>query len=73
MYILHKTFNDLLVCDKCCEEIRDDEKIIKRLIDNEKSNQLYEAGIGYAKSMGYDAVGKPHAWAASSAADNYCR
>jgi predicted RNase H-related nuclease YkuK (DUF458 family) len=41
--------------------------------DNEKSNQLYEAGIGYAKSMGYDAVGKPHAWAASSAADNYCR
>lgn len=39
----------------------------------EKSNQLYEAGIGYAKSMGYDAVGKPDAWAASSAADNYCR
>ena len=41
--------------------------------DSEKSNQLYEAGIGYAKSMGYDAVGKPHAWAASCAADNYCR
>jgi predicted RNase H-related nuclease YkuK (DUF458 family) len=41
--------------------------------ENEKSNQLYEAGIGYAKSMGYDAVGKPDAWAASSAADNYCR
>ena len=40
---------------------------------SEKSNQLYEAGIGYAKSMGYDAVGKPDAWAASSAADNYCR
>jgi predicted RNase H-related nuclease YkuK (DUF458 family) len=40
---------------------------------NEKSNQLYEAGIGYAKSMGYDAVGKPNAWAASCAADNYCR
>ena len=38
MYILHKTFNDLLVCDKCCEEIRDDEKIIKRRIENEKSN-----------------------------------
>jgi predicted RNase H-related nuclease YkuK (DUF458 family) len=41
--------------------------------ESEKSNQLYEAGIGYAKSMGYDAVGKPDAWAASSAADNYCR
>lgn len=40
---------------------------------SEKSNQLYEAGIGYAKSMGYEAVGKPDAWAASSAADNYCR
>jgi predicted RNase H-related nuclease YkuK (DUF458 family) len=40
---------------------------------SEKSNQLYEAGIGYAKAMGYDAVGKPHAWAASCAADNYCR
>jgi predicted RNase H-related nuclease YkuK (DUF458 family) len=40
---------------------------------SEKSNQLYEAGIGYAKSMGYDAVGKPDAWAASSAADNLCR
>ena len=40
---------------------------------SEKSNQLYEAGIGYAKSMGYDAVGKPHAWAASNCADNYCR
>lgn len=40
---------------------------------NEKSNQLYEAGIGYAKSMGYDAVGKPEAWAASNCADNYCR
>lgn len=41
--------------------------------DGEKSNQLYEAGIGYAKSMGFNAVGKPHAWAASCAADNYCR
>lgn len=40
---------------------------------SEKSNQLYDAGIGYAKSRGYDAVGKPTAWAATSAADNYCR
>lgn len=39
----------------------------------EKSNQLYDAGIGYAKSRGYDAVGKPEAFAATSAADNYCR
>ena len=38
-----------------------------------KSNQLYEAGMGYIKSMGYEAVGKPNAWAASTAADNFCR
>ncbi len=41
--------------------------------EGEKSNQLYDAGIGYARSRGYDAVGKPDAFAASSAADNYCR
>jgi hypothetical protein len=36
---------------------------------NEKSHELYDAGIGYAKSMGYEAAGKPHAWAATHAAD----
>lgn len=39
----------------------------------EKSNRLYDSGIGYAKSFGFDAVGKPNAWAATHAADNYCR
>jgi uncharacterized protein len=38
-----------------------------------KSNQLYDAGIGYAKSKGYDAVGKPDAWASTSCADKLCR
>jgi len=38
-----------------------------------KSNNLYEAGIGYAKSFGYEAVGKPNAWAASTVADRGCR
>ena len=37
------------------------------------SNQLYEAAIGYAKSYGFDAMGKPFAPAASYAADKQCR
>ncbi|MEY2701433.1 MAG: hypothetical protein RLY43_53 [Bacteroidota bacterium] len=40
---------------------------------SEKSNVLHESGIGYAKSMGYDAVGKPFAWAATHISDLYCR
>jgi predicted RNase H-related nuclease YkuK (DUF458 family) len=60
------------------EIIKDIDKKITLHIDynskqSGKSNQLYEAGIGYVKSMGYDAVGKPNAWAASTAADNFCR
>jgi len=39
----------------------------------EKSNSLYESGLGYIKSMGFEATGKPNAWAASKCADNYCR
>ena len=39
----------------------------------QKSNRFYEAGLGYVKSMGFNAEGKPYAWAASCAADNYCR
>lgn len=38
-----------------------------------KSNELYEAGIGYARSMGYEAAGKPDAWAASKVADKAVR
>lgn len=38
-----------------------------------KSNQLYDSGISYAKSKGYDAVGKPDAWASSKCADKLCR
>jgi uncharacterized protein len=41
--------------------------------ENEYSNVLYAAGIGYAQSMGFEAVGKPWAYAASSVADRYCR
>jgi len=37
------------------------------------SNVLYASGIGFVKGMGYEAVGKPYAWAATHAADDLCK
>lgn len=37
------------------------------------SHDLYDAGMGYVSSLGYKALGKPSAWAASKVADKYCR
>ena len=39
----------------------------------EMSNSLYAPGIGYAQSMGYDAVGKPDGFCSAIGADKYCR
>lgn len=39
----------------------------------EMSNELYDAGIGYAASMGYEAEGKPFAFAATYCADKAVR
>jgi predicted RNase H-related nuclease YkuK (DUF458 family) len=41
--------------------------------EDEYSNVLYASGIGFVKGMGYEAYGKPHAWAASHAADDFCK
>ena len=41
--------------------------------ENEMSNVLYASGIGYAQGMGFEAEGKPYAWAASKVADALCR
>jgi len=41
--------------------------------ENEFSNILYASGIGYAQGMGFEAEGKPYAWAASKVADALCR
>lgn len=41
--------------------------------EEEYSNVLYSAGIGYVKGMGFEAFGKPHAWAASNVADGFCK
>jgi len=37
------------------------------------SNMLYAPGVGYAQGMGYEAVGKPYAWASTHVADALCR
>jgi len=42
-------------------------------VETEYSHVLYNAGIGYAKSMGYEAKGKPFAWAATHTADKIAK
>ena len=37
------------------------------------SNKLYEASIGFITSLGFKAIGKPYAWAASCGAHKYCQ
>ncbi|GGH69336.1 ribonuclease H-like YkuK family protein [Phaeocystidibacter marisrubri] len=37
------------------------------------SYQLYDAGMGLVKSMGFEAAGKPHSWAATCGANRHCQ
>lgn len=37
-----------------------------------KSHTLYDASIGMIKGMGFNALGKPYAWAATSGANKHC-
>jgi predicted RNase H-related nuclease YkuK (DUF458 family) len=41
--------------------------------DKAASHILYASGIGFANGMGFEAEGKPHAWAATHVADSLCR
>lgn len=41
--------------------------------ETQYSHVLYNVGLGYVKSMGYDVYGKPHAWAASHTADRVAK
>ena len=41
--------------------------------EKEYSHVLYNAGIGFCKSLGYEAMGKPYAWAASHTADRVAK
>jgi len=38
-----------------------------------KSNIMFAAGLGYLTGMGYNAMGKPHAYVATHTADAFCR
>jgi predicted RNase H-related nuclease YkuK (DUF458 family) len=38
-----------------------------------KSNQLYDASIGFINSMGFEGAGKPFSWAASCGAHKHCQ
>lgn len=37
------------------------------------SHVLFAPGVGYAQGLGYEAEGKPYAWAATHVADSLCR
>jgi predicted RNase H-related nuclease YkuK (DUF458 family) len=37
------------------------------------SNMIYDSAIGYLNSLGFKVEGKPYAWAATYAANRYCR
>lgn len=41
--------------------------------ENEYSNVLYAAGLGYVRGLGYEAEGKPYAWAASCCSDHIAK
>ena len=41
--------------------------------ETQYSHVLYNAGIGFAKGMGFEAFGKPYAWAASHTADKIAK
>jgi len=41
--------------------------------ETEYSNMLYNSGIGYLKAHGFDAVGKPFAYASTHVADKICK
>ena len=73
-----KLWNEVTKAIEAAEQIKDcGVKISLHLDFNSnpkfKSNQLFEAGLGYAISMGYHAEGKPNAVAASYASDRECR
>jgi len=42
-------------------------------VESEKSNQLYLAGMGFFKGLGYNTFGKPHSYVATHTADHFCR
>ena len=84
----HKSKDEEAIFDRLWKEVEmavdvaDELKDIGRYImihcdynskESELSNRLYGSGIGYALEHGYEAAGKPFAWAATHSADNAVR
>jgi predicted RNase H-related nuclease YkuK (DUF458 family) len=73
-----KLWKEVELTIQAADMLGDCEKKIKIHVDyNSKegtgSHILYAPGLGYAQGMGYEAVGKPYAWASTHVADALCR
>ncbi len=60
---------------QCLNGVKSSIQVHVDLNNNPKyfSSKLYEASLGFINSLGYQAVGKPNAWAASAGAHKYCQ
>ena len=73
-----KLWREVELTVQTAQMLQDCDKKIKIHVDyNSKegtgSHILYAPGLGYAQGMGYEAEGKPYAWAATHVADSLCR
>lgn len=74
----NKLWKEVEFTIQAAQMLKDCDKKIKIHVDynsdeDAMSNILYAPGIGYAQGMGYEAVGKPHAWVSTTVADRLCR
>ena len=76
--VMHSAFNEGLEPEDC-GGLRDDidMKVVVHLDfssdEDRYSNVLYSSGIGFVRGMGFEAYGKPDAWAASHTSDALCK
>lgn len=72
-----RLWNEVTKAVEIAELIRDLAEIEIHLDINSKpgfwSNQLYDASLGFIRSLGFEAAGKPYAWAASCGANRHCQ
>ena len=72
-----RLWNEVIRSVELADELQDLGEIHVHMDYNSNPNyasyQLYDAGIGYVTGMGYNATGKPLAWAATSGANRHCQ
>ncbi len=73
----HRLWNEVNMVVSLAEQLADLAEINVHLDINQDpkylSNRLLESSVGYIKSLGYNAIAKPDAWAASSSAHSRCQ